>query len=44
MLQDCKVYLYSPYSVRIQENIDQKKTPYLDIFHAVILRRYALKG
>ena len=24
-----------PYSVRIQENTDQKKTPYLDTFHAV---------
>ena len=25
----------SPYSVRIRENSDQKKTPYLDTFHAV---------
>ena len=25
----------SPYSVRIQENTEQKKTPYLDTFHAV---------
>ena len=27
----------SPYLVRIQENADQKKTPYLDTFHAVIV-------
>ena len=27
----------SPYSVRIQKNTDQKKTPYLDPFHAVLL-------
>ena len=27
----------NPYSVRIQENKDQKKTPYLDTFHAVKL-------
>ena len=26
----------SPYSVQIQENTDQKKTPYLDTFHAVL--------
>ena len=25
----------SPYSVQIQENMDQKKTPYLDTFQAV---------
>ena len=25
-----------PYSVRIQENTEQKKSPYLDIFHAVV--------
>ena len=25
----------SPYSVRILENTDQKKTPYLDTFHSV---------
>ena len=25
----------SPYSVRIRENTDQKKTPLLDTFHAV---------
>ena len=25
------------YSVQIQENTDQKKTPYLDAFHAVIV-------
>ena len=25
----------SPYSVGIQESTDQKKTPYLDTFHAV---------
>ena len=27
----------SPYSVRIQESTDQKKTPYLDTFHAVTI-------
>ena len=27
----------SPYSVRMRENTDQKKTPYLDTFHAVII-------
>ena len=27
----------SPYSVRIQKNTDQKKTPYFDPFHAVLL-------
>ena len=27
-----------PYSVRMQENTDQKKTPYLDIFHTVVLK------
>ena len=26
-----------PYSVRIQKNTDQKKTPYFDTFHAVII-------
>ena len=26
-----------PYSIRIRENTDQKKTPYLDTFHAVII-------
>ena len=26
-----------PNSVQIQENVDQKKTPYLDIFYAVIV-------
>ena len=29
----------SPHSLRIRENTDQKKTPYLDTFHAV----YCLK-
>ena len=28
--------ILTEYSVRIQENTDQKKTPYLDTFHAVI--------
>ena len=28
--------LKSPYSVRIRENTDPQKTPYLDTFHAVI--------
>ena len=28
--------LISPYSVQIQENTDQKKTPYLETFHAVV--------
>ena len=27
----------SSYSVRIRENTDQKKNPYLDTFHAVLL-------
>ena len=25
-----------PYSVKIRENMDQKKTPYLDTFHVVV--------
>ena len=28
------------YSVRIQENTDQKKTPYLGTFHAVLCRQF----
>ena len=28
----------SPYSVRIQISTDQKKTPYLDAFHAVTMK------
>ena len=27
-------------SVRIQENTDQEKTPYLDTFHAMLLKIY----
>ena len=30
-----KIQSISPYSVRMRENIDQKKTPYMDTFHAV---------
>ena len=37
----CEVPKYEvfsgPYSVRIQENTDQKKIPYLDNFHALVL-------
>ena len=30
----------SPYSVRIRENEDQKKTPYSETFHAVNVRTH----
>ena len=34
----------SPYSARIQENIDQKKTSYLDTFYAVKLIQFAVES
>ena len=33
-----EIRIISPYSVRMRENTDQKKTPYLDTFHAVMIR------
>ena len=32
-----------PYSVRVRENTDQKKTPYLDTFYAVIFGQHNIE-
>ena len=32
-----EIWSITPYSVQMRQNTDQKKTPYLDTFHAVII-------
>ena len=39
-----KIRSISPYSVRMRENMDQKKTTYLDTFHAVIILQRKFHG
>ena len=38
VLKKCAEASKSPYSVQILKNTDQKKTPYLETFHAVCLK------